>query len=430
MKKASKKKVAIIGAGISGLSLAWFLQKAKPDAFDIAFFEKHNKVGGYLQTFREKDFLFEMGPRGFRPVGKGLITYALALELGLQKEICFADKKSKNRFIYKDGKLNKFSFPYLLQNGFITGCFKDLISACTSKEDETIADFCRRRFNEKLLMAVMDPLSKGIYGGDPEMLSMKSCFPLLWKMEKEHRSLLKGLFFGKKNEKKPIASLLSFKNGMHSFVEALYYSLDAQFFMSEPALKITINNTFKIITSRREYEADFLVTAVADSEIYTLLGLSPIVAERVTLSTVNMGWDGKQLPFKGYGFLVPSSERKELLGMTFDSEIFPDQSTHEHTRITAMIRGGGAKKEMLQKALKEVATILNIHAAPACTHVTSHEKAIPQYTVGYEERLKKYFEAFPKNAYFLGNSFGGVSVNDCIDNARRLAERLIDNFSR
>ena len=42
------KKIAVIGAGISGLTVAYYLQ----DLFDITIFEKNAYLGGHASTYR------------------------------------------------------------------------------------------------------------------------------------------------------------------------------------------------------------------------------------------------------------------------------------------------------------------------------------------------------------------------------------------
>jgi len=154
------KKIVILGGGISGLATAWFLSRRfKNDS--ITLLESSDRFGGWIRTVKEGDFLFEVGPRGFRPSGKGQNTLSLIQELGIEKELIFADESAKRRFIYLDGRLQLFSPLLLLKQGLLSALFKDFTTPPSQEDDESIYDFCLRRFNKKLTKKIVDPVVKG-----------------------------------------------------------------------------------------------------------------------------------------------------------------------------------------------------------------------------------------------------------------------------
>ncbi len=186
------KRVAILGAGITGLSVAWYLKKKYRNALEIAIYEKSGRAGGWIESFTKEGFRFEGGPRGFRPKGQGEATLELISELGLTKELVPSNRKAQVRYIAHKGKLRVFSPFYLLQQGVVRSLWCDLKTPASSLEDESIAQFAQRRFKRGIAEGVIDPLVHGIFAGDPKQLSIRSCFPKIWQAEQRYGSVLKG----------------------------------------------------------------------------------------------------------------------------------------------------------------------------------------------------------------------------------------------
>ncbi len=383
-------KIVIIGAGIAGLTAAFTLQKKH----QVVVLESSNRPGGWIHSTELGGFLFERGPRGFRPEGKGKKTLALAQELGLK--LISANPESKIRYLALNGELRPISPMFLLKNGGAAAFFRDLLMPkTTSEEDRSIFSFCKERYGPLFTQTFIDPLVAGIYGGDLKKLSMKSCFPNLWK----HRFLT----LMRKRERAP-TSLYTFEGGMESMPQALASRIDLH--LNTPALAIEPG---RVVTPSRDFEADHVLLAAPPH----LLGLSS-PCSYASLTTVSLGWKKHLLTHKGFGFLVPSSEKESILGITFDSEIF---SRGDKTQLCVMLRG----EDPLEKALAAVEKYLKIKAEPDEVLLFEAKYAIPQYEVGYEQRVARFRAALPKGVTPLGSSYDGVGVNDCIDAAFALA---------
>src|SRR5437868_2541514 len=96
-------KVVIIGAGISGLSLAYRLQQALPDA-DITVLEHSSRPGGTIWTEERDGFRIEIGPNGFLDTKPS--TVQLCEDLGLGGRLVAASEESaRNRYLFLDGRL-------------------------------------------------------------------------------------------------------------------------------------------------------------------------------------------------------------------------------------------------------------------------------------------------------------------------------------
>ncbi len=421
-------KIKIIGAGIAGLTAAWYLQKIGK----VTLYEKSSRVGGWIETIHQDGFCFERGPRGFRPMSHGKQTLSLCKALGL--DLIAANGAAKTRFICRNGKLEPFS-----PKSLIGGLVRDLFATRPKKDDETIEEFFGRHIGKKLTAAYLDPLARGIFGGDYKKLSARSCFPSLWT---------KRSFVLMKKEKAP-AALYSFRGGMEALPKAIAERLDAEIRLDEGIYPNNLNSrnfgcvkapglidrkqphisnigSVTIDQSRelsRQPKSDFSSCLGIDkAEADVVIWAIPQALECATLSTVSLGWHHEELAQMGYGFLVPSSEPEPFYGMTWDSMIFPQQEGK--TRVCVMIPGAASDEELLSIANRAVKKYTGIEAPADSVFIGRAINAIPQYYLGHHKWVEAVESKLPANHYVIGSSFRGVGVNECVADAHRIASLL------
>jgi oxygen-dependent protoporphyrinogen oxidase len=156
-----------------------------------------------------------------------------------------------------------------------------------------------------------------------------------------------------------------------------------------------------------------------------------------SLSVACFGY--KKEKFRGdldaFGYLIPSREKRKILGTLYDSSIFPNRAPEGYVLLRSMIGGARAsdlameqEPRLVEMIRKELADILGVASDPDFVRIYRHEKAIPQYTVGHVERLKNIDAALGRHRglFLTGNAYRGVSVNDCIENSAKLAEKIIE----
>jgi oxygen-dependent protoporphyrinogen oxidase len=188
-------RLIIIGGGISGLSLAYFLLERKP-SLEITVLESEKKAGGKIWTDKVDGFLCEGGVNGFldnRPKTLELVSKLALAPLR-------SSDTARKRFIYSGGKLQRlpespvsFFTSNLLS---LPGRMRIIWEMFTPKGgggDETLASFARRRLGREAYEKLIDPMASGIYAGDPEKMSLKSCFPKVYNLEQTYGSLIKGM---------------------------------------------------------------------------------------------------------------------------------------------------------------------------------------------------------------------------------------------
>lgn len=447
------KEIIVLGAGISGLSLSWFLKERYGDAVKIKILEQSQRIGGWIKTLKKGDFLFELGPRSCRPHGDGIETLKLIEALQLQDEVIIADPSSKKRYLYQNKQL------ILLPEGFYSLLFSpffkkvakalwnDWISPKGKGEDEAVYDFISRRLSSEVAEELIDPWMSGIYAGDSRQLSILSCIPNLLDWEQQFGSILKGMLFGRKmyqQQESPFIQsirkhpIFSFKKGMETLTLALAKKLKADIHLGTEVVSILMENGKAAVRSvdGRVHLADSVFSCLPPQKLSLLLRESCTQAAHLlrsipvsSIATVNLGYNHTVLNRKGFGYLVPSKEKEEILGVVWDSCTFPHQQLSSHTCMTVMWGGTRhphlchlSKAELLHQSLEVLSKHLGITSRPQVFHVEYSHDAIPQFLVGHQDKLKQLQLLISKEFPFLHvhGSYFGVSVNACIANAKKI----------
>ena len=395
-------KIVILGGGISGLSAAWFLRKKYGNA-QITLLEKENCVGGWMQTSHEGGFLFERGPRTFQ-ASRCSNLLELIQELGLGNEVIFSDPCARRRYLWCGGRLRTIA-SFLPQ--LIPALICEPFRAKGTADDESIYNFAARRFGPKIANTLFDALAMGIYAGDIHKLSIRSCFPPFFQMERERGSVVLGMLFSKKKKRGP-KGLFTLRDGMGRLIERLEEKSEMETICNTAVETIRSDG---VVANETFYPADLIVSALPGSAIGRLTGLWNDFQE-TDLWVVHLAYAGDVLPKKGFGYLVPTQEEENLLGMVWESAIFPQQNKQGETRITAMMRKGSveAAREVMKRHL-------GIAQFPLFASARFAKGAIPQFQVGYWQRLSHFEQEakakFP-NLILLGNYRKGAAVEACI----------------
>lgn len=338
--------VVVIGAGISGLSVAHYLVQLGIQ--DIVVLEKDNRVGGKLRTVREEGYIVETGPNGF--LDNKPFTLQLAKELGIEDKLYRSSDEARIRFIFKDGTLkriptNPFAFfaSSILPLKAKLFLLKEPFVKPTKNEDETVASFVSRRLGREFVDYLIDPMVAGVYAGKADELSIKAAFPAIWNLEREYGGLIKGLWAMRKKNKKsgpagPGGVLTSFKTGIEDLIEALHSSLKSKIEIRTPIkeakIKKASDGNWEIGLPDETLHAKALVISTPAYAASTLLkeyqSLSDMLAQipYAPITVVALGFKKKDVKhsLKGFGFLVPSTERMHILGCLWDSSIFPNRA--------------------------------------------------------------------------------------------------------
>ena len=451
-------KLVIIGGGITGLSLAYFLLEKNP-SFDIVVLESEKKAGGKIWTDKVNGFLCEGGVNGFldnRPKTLELVS-KLALT-PLQ-----SSDNARKRFIFSEGKLHRlpespaaFFMSNLLSLSGRLRIIGEMFAPKGSGEDETLASFAKRRLGKEAYEKLIDPMASGIYAGDPEKMSLKSCFLKVYNLEQKYGSLIKGMLKLQKEAKKtgkkvgagPGGVLTSFYDGMGMMIDALSGILGGRLRTGTRAVSVDKqkDNYLVYLSDGSHLDAGAVVFATPAFETSGMVkgidkNLSSVLSEipYPAVSVVCFGYKRERFkhPLDGFGFLIPGREGRRILGTLWDSSVFPNRAPEGYVLLRSMLGGVKMSDLALQDenrltdvVMAELRDIMGITAQPDFVKVYTHKQGIPQYPLGHQQRLAtidKMTSNFNR-LYITGNAYRGIGVNDCIENSAILAERIVQEI--
>lgn len=440
--------VAILGAGISGLTAAFWL-KEKGRA--VVCLEASGRPGGSITTWAGEGFRFELGPNTV--LNNALEIDRLCEAAGILGERLTAAPASKKRFIVKDGRL--LALPggplgFLSTPLFSFGAKLRLLKEPfigRASEEETIARFVRRRLGEELLQYAVGPFVSGVYAGDPEKLSVRHATAKIYALEEKHGSLIRGAI-AKRKGPAPAGGLFSFPMGLGFLPETLAASLGEGYKPQMAALLTERAPDGYRVRARstdghdREILARNVVCALparaAGAVLQPLGGAFPQKIPSLPyadVALVCMGFRRDQVahPLDGFGFLAPEAEHRHVLGCLFTSSLFPGRAPEGYVALSAFVGGAmhgervaAPEGDILRGTVEDLRPLLGIAGQPVLSRVVAWRPAIPQYVVGHGERKEdaSAFEAANAGLFISGNLLYGVSVGDCIKNATAVAGRV------
>ncbi len=451
----------IVGAGLCGLTAAYRLLQENPH-YKIAVIESQNRVGGVISSINIDGYRIESGPNTFVSTGKSIM--ALCNELDLIPVP--ASPLAKNRYILHRHKLHSLPSSPLrfIKSGLLSPQAKLKLllepfqSPNSTKNEESIADFARRRLGTEVLEKMLGPFLSGVYAGDPEQLSLQAVFPKLAQWEKESGSLLKGILQSRKEEKKQSGNhrkpyqLLSFETGMGSLPETLAHSLPEnviQLNTSVESVHHTGSQFQLVLSSETNISTQALILATpAFASARLLASITPEVAqllnkiEYVPLTVTHFGFPKNAIshPLDGFGFLIPRSEHVPLLGCIWASTLFQNRAPEGHVLLSCYTGGAldldlmnRSDENCIQQSLQDLQTIFKSpQLSPTfCKHIR-YRSAIPQYSLGHLERIQHITEALSNTAglFLAGNYLTGVSVDNCVEVGNKAAHAVIQHLDQ
>jgi oxygen-dependent protoporphyrinogen oxidase len=454
-----KYDIIIIGAGLTGLTSAYYLKKA---GLNIKILEKDSRTGGVINTSSENGFIYEHGPNS------GIINTVETVELLEEfKNDCkleIANNNSKARWILKDKKWEP------LPNGLVSAIntplfkFKDKISILGEmfrkkgeNPDETVSELVIRRLGKSFLDYAIDPFISGIYAGDPKRLVTKYALPKLYNLEQEYGSFIKGAIKKGRQpktelQKKVTKEVFSIEFGLVNFINAIsnkigYNNIE----LNCENLQIKTNEKPYIVEFERDgkkynYSADRIITTSGGYTLKNMLVdidnnlLEPIDnLNYAKVAQVVLGykkWNGIEL--KAFGGLIPEIENRNILGILFLSSLFKHRAPEPGALLSIFI--GGIKRpelselsdeKLTQLALTEIEELMQIkNSSPDLIKILRYKHAIPQYEKSSKERYEKIEEIQAKfpGLILAGNIRDGIGMGDRIAQGRKIAETIIQNF--
>jgi oxygen-dependent protoporphyrinogen oxidase len=438
-------RIGIIGAGISGLATAFWLQRARPD-WPLTVFDAAPGPGGALHTAVVDGFRFEAGCNGFlsnKPDSLDLVRESGAAELLMESSAA-----ARKRFVYT-GALHAlpespraFLATRLLSTaGKLRVAAEFFVRPRRDGADETLEEFGYRRLGREFTDVFLGAMTAGIYGSTPARLSVGAAFPLIAALEREHGGLFRGMLAKRKRQAGPGGVLMSFRGGVSSFIEHLARVVSAEWRFGTAVESIErAGQVFRIHAPGAVTEVDRVVVATpAYVATRQLAGLDAELARSLArieyspIAVVGFGYRSLAHPLDGFGLLTTAAARLPVLGILWDSSIFPDRAPPGGKILRAML-GGQRDPDVARlddatvvaRTREGIRRSMGVDTTPDVVYVRRWERGIPNYGPGHLATVAAIDAAVARHPGLavIGNAYHGVAMNDCCRNSRALGERF------
>jgi protoporphyrinogen/coproporphyrinogen III oxidase len=456
----------IIGGGISGLTVA-YASGLYNRAGSCELWECSDRLGGTIGTDRVDGYSVDWGPNGF--LDREPLTLRLVDDIGLRDQLEPANLKSTKRFIVKGGRLHPVPFSPLkmLSTGLLSPLERarvfcePFISPRRQDDDESVFDFAARRIGRAAAETFVDPMVSGVYGGLARELSLPSCFPIMREMEIRYGGLVKALISrqlekrrlrNKENAPKkksggpagPAGHLTSFRSGVDLLIRQLGDRLSPVIKMNRRIVSIRRNDDAWEITDQAGLAVrarKVVIACPAHSATLLMKDFDPELSrafEAIPYAPIIVVATGHrrediQHPLDGFGFLIPRTQGMRTLGSIWTSSIFMERAPDGCVQFRSMLGGAGDPSVMelsddnLWETLRsELGPLIGIRKDPAFIRIYRWEQGIPQYKIGHRERRARIERLVARHPglFITGNAYYGVSLNDCVKMAYRVAGEI------
>ncbi len=445
--------IAIVGGGITGLSAAWELQKR---GIEFTLLEASDHWGGKvisskLELNNKAHFLVEGGPDTL--ITRKPEAWELAIELGMLDQIVNPGSETSGTYVLDNASLHPIPVspskfirsPLLTVRGKLRMLAEPFQPARRDDEDESLADFVRRRLGHEALDKFIGPVLGGIYNTDPETQSIMVSSPIMREMEKDGGSLIAGAlkrsFRSGKNKKTNIPRFISFKNGLQALTDELARQLKGGLRLNARVEKIIRDeNGYRIfIAGGDNIHADgVILAALANQTSEMIKEISAEASQQLSairhqnIGTLSLVYRESDIPSKPVisGLMIPRREKRMIDAVTFTSRKMPERSTAGYAVLRIFIGGGAPEMvefdndRLIQSVQKELAELLGITAAPQTWTAFRWQCGFPQAHVGHLKRVDEIEKILPPTLALAGSSYRGIAVPDCIHQGREAARKF------
>ncbi|MDD4457389.1 MAG: protoporphyrinogen oxidase [Syntrophotalea acetylenica] len=460
--------VTIIGGGLSGLATAFAIQQGARRLgleINLTILEKQRRAGGKIRSEKIGGYLCEWGPNGF--LDSKPATLDLCRDAGLGGDLLPSSDAARRRFIFSDGRLQRvpdsaggfFRSQLVSWPGKCRLVAELLVPRRADGADETLAEFVRRRLGREALDQLVGPMASGIFAGDPESMSLRSCFPRIYELEQQYGGLIRAMLRLARRKRAEIRAgkvvsgaagpggiLTSFAGGIQQLTDGLSRHLEGCLRLSIDVEAIIPEKQGFVLQCRDGQVCRTRIVVAALPAMDLALQLEKSVPAMTALlqqipyaplQVACFGYRKNAVPreLDGFGYLAARRSGLNSLGTLWSSSIFPQRAPDGHVLLRTMF--GGATRpdaaqisaEDVQRCVREdLARTLGITKAPDFVRIIRHEAAIPQYVAGHGARLRALEAAAGRypGLFLAGNAFFGVGLNDCVARANRVAARVLE----
>lgn len=470
-----RPRVAVIGSGIAGLVAAYRLTRSgfcgdlKPQ---VVLLERASRAGGAVNTYELEDYLLELGPDMFQTEKKDALN--LCEEIGLKDYLISTNENCRRSFVASNGRLLSlpegfqllapsqlapfFSSPLMSFSGKLRMACDLFIPGKQSDEDESLADFVKRRFGQEALTRIAQPMLGGIYTASPDNLSLAATMPRFLEMERKYNSVIRGLMQEKKEKQSSkngdagcrYSMFVSLIHGLGMLPERLTAALppDSMHFHC-PVIAVEKGQHGKaldvVVANGTIVPADAVILATPSYTAAELLReLNSEACELMrkiqyaSTAVMNLIYNRADIPhaLDGFGFVVPAAENRNILACSFSSVKFPGRCPPDKAVLRVFV--GGALQEEIYNyndehieclMWEDLRQYLGISTTPMLSLITRYSRAMPQYHVGHLSLVSQIREKLAANKGLIvaGCAYDGVGIPDCVRSGETAAAQAAEH---
>jgi oxygen-dependent protoporphyrinogen oxidase len=434
---------AVIGAGVAGLVAAYELVKRGERPIII----EPSSPGGMLRSIQRDGFTLEAGPNVLveRPD-----VVQLFQELGMTDDVCYPAVQPYGQFVWCGDKACKVpsGFSELIRSSLFPWSVKLALPVRLllpglikpKAEDVSILEFFTPLIGAQVTKNLLDPVLKGIYGGDVARLSARSIFPGLWSAAVQGLSLL-GYMRQRPRGGKP--AIFVVRGGIQRIAEALWARIkDNVDLISARADSVSRGEGGGYVircSNGAEVAVKSCIVTSAGAGLARLVSeldrdLSSYVSTQqyASLTVVHLSVPRREpLIRDAFGILFPGGMPENLLGVMFNSLIFPHVAPLDKHILTVIVGGAQAGHERPDEVRlrEQVPLLLERYlgvVSADCLQITQWPGAIPQLVVGHHKLVAEFdrVEAANPGLAFVGVDRGGIGVSDRVRLAKSGVERI------
>ncbi|MBY0546515.1 MAG: protoporphyrinogen oxidase [Candidatus Obscuribacterales bacterium] len=464
-------RIVVIGSGIAGLAAAYYLKQGLGNRSNVELLvlERFGKAGGSISTYHVDDFILELGPDSFLTEKPEALQFCK--DLGLEDQIIGTNPECRSSFVAFNNKLHPlpagfamlaptqlgpfFSSELFSWSGKMRMAMELFVPKAPPNTDESLAQFVRRRLGQEALDRIAQPMLGGVYTADPELLSLRATMPRFMDLEQKHGSLIRGLSATRRNNGDSGARysmFASLERGLGQLVDKAVEALGPAHMRYQSAVvaveKGVRGKAFDVVLARGSIlPCDAVVIA---SPSYTagdlLAGMDPDLSQKLkkiqyaSSAVLNLIYNRRDIPhpMDGFGFVVPITEKRNILACSFSSIKFPGRCPPDQAILRVFI-GGALQTDLFDftdeqtecLVWEDLHTYMGIDAVPMLSLITRYPRAMPQYHIGHLDlvsQIEQRVSALPGLA-LAGNAYRGVGLPDCIRSGRTAADNILKTIS-
>ncbi len=467
----AKRRVAVVGGGITGLSAALRLAEC-PAPIAVTLWEADDRTGGVLRTTSREGYLLEHGPDNFLSGPDSPWGQDLAVHMGLEQQLIGTAQENQRALVVRDGVLHPIPggfylmgatqwwpvlrSPLLTIPGRLRLMCEPFVRPRRDGCEETLEQFATRRVGREAFQWLVEPLVAGIYSSDPQKLSVAAALPQFVHLEQKYGSIARGL----QRRVEPATApqdrersgaryrlFLTLRSGMRTLCDAIEARLpDNTIRVSRRVQQIRRlpNGPWQIgMENGTWHDYDAVILALpAPAAANVVDNMDDQLANQLrdirytSIAIVAIGAQRSQFthPLDAFGLVIPSAEGLPLVAISFSSQKFPGRAPQDDVLLRAFVGGAGREhlveltdEELQQLTLNQLRPLLGFTGSPQFATVIRWRQRTPQYELGHQQRVQKIRDTLSHHPglELAGNAYSGVGIPQCIHSGQMAADRII-----